>query len=513
MTVNTEKNGDPVLHFTTGQEITLSPEATMNIVLDSIREIIDYELAVVLHFEDLATLRVQTARGPLASPAIQALHLSLLERKDIAEVLASGKPRLFKTDSSHFDIYAGVLDLPEGHSCLASPLVVEGLVIGLLTLDHRTCDLFTEQVLRFITAISPLIAAALVQAEASSGLARRNALLLAERNRLLSDDAGVFGDLVGESEPWLSTLNSVKLVAETDSPTLLLGETGTGKEALARAIHRLSSRSNAPFVALNCSALPAPLAESELFGHEKGAFTGAQSLRRGRFELAHGGTLFLDEIADLPLEIQPKLLRVLQEGRFERVGGESSVSVDVRVVAATHTDLSLAVANNSFREDLFYRIAVFPIRIPPLRERSGDAVRIAELFVSRLRSRPGWEKLSLDAEAIALISCRHWPGNVRELRNAVERAAILARGNTIGAEELRSGDWAHNHSCNDLEASKGSLIQTSSQQEKQRIHSALLRSLGKVYGKDGAAALLSLKPSTLQSRMKKHKLNRVDYMK
>ena len=418
------------------------------------------------------------------------------------------------------DAYAEILDLPEGHSCLAAPLVVEGTAIGLLTFDHRTCGVFSEQILRFIGVISRLIAVALVQSEASRSLRDRNHLLLEERNRLLEWDSATFRNLAGTSPAWIEALDAIKLVAATASPVLLQGETGTGKEEAARAIHRLSDRADGAFIAVNCSALPPALAESELFGHEKGSFTGAHALRRGRFELAHGGTLFLDEIGDLPLEIQPKILRALQEGCFERVGGEVPVSVDLRVVAATHVDLGVAVEAGTFREDLFYRIAVFPIRMPPLRERGQDAILIAELFADRLRARPEWKNLAFTADALDQIARRDWPGNVRELRNAVERAAILSRGGIIGPDVLRTGDRSGSASAEPTEGGLApvagktqatKLASTLKDAEREYIRAALERSKGKIYGPAGAAAALGLPPTTLQSRMKRLGLDRKEF--
>jgi transcriptional regulator with GAF, ATPase, and Fis domain len=256
---------------------------------------------------------------------------------------------------------------------------------------------------------------------------------------------------------------------------------------------------------VNCSALPASLAESELFGHEKGSFTGAQALRRGRFELADGGTLFLDEIGELPPEIQPKLLRALQEGRFERVGGERSVEVRVRVVAATHVDLQRAVEERRFREDLYYRLAVFPIRLPPLRERGRDVLLLAEHFASKLRARSGWEGLAFEAEALEELAERNWPGNVRELRNTVERAAILARGGLIERRHLAaSGVSAGGRpDAESAPAAAGSGPGTLEEALRVRITQALTASAGRIYGRGGAAELLGLKPSTLQSKMKK----------
>ncbi len=488
----------------------------MDLVLDSLKELIDYELAVVLSFEGRGRLKVRTMKGPLASKKLEGYTISLERRADLASLLSSGLPRLFRPEDDRQDTYAGILDLPDGHSCLAAPLVVDRVAIGLLTLDHRRCGVFTEQILRFIGVISRLMAVALVQSEAARALRERNSLLLAERNRLLDREAEAFRDLAGSSPAWLQALDSIKLVAAADSPVLLLGETGTGKEEAARVIHRLSPRAAGPFIAINCSALPAALAESELFGHEKGSFTGAQALRRGRFELAHGGTLFLDEIGDLPPDIQPKLLRALQEGHFMRVGGEDPVSVDVRIVAATHVDLGAAVDAGTFREDLFYRIAVFPIRLPPLRERGDDVLLIAELFASKLRARQGWSRLGFSAEALETLARNPWPGNVRELRNAVERAAILARGGTIGPAELCAGDWAKGRPGPCRGSSSGSCPddpraftpESLDNAQKRHIAMALARCGGRVYGPDGAAAMLGLRPSTLQSKMKRLGLGR-----
>jgi transcriptional regulator with GAF, ATPase, and Fis domain len=510
-----------MMNFALGTE--LSPEKTLDIVLESIGELVDYELAVVLGYEGQGRLVVRKTRGKLASPRLDTYSISLEKRPDLAKLLDAGVPKLFAPEERHIDTYAEVLDLPERHSCLFSPLSVDGKLIGLLTLDHRSCGAFSVEILRFIDAISRLIALALVQAESSRELSERAAALAAERNRLLDLDSDAFRSLIGASPAWERVLDSIRLVAATDSPVLLLGETGTGKEEAARALHRLSSRAPGPFVAVNCSALPAALAESELFGHEKGSFTGAQALRRGRFELADGGTLFLDEIGELPPEVQPKLLRALQEGRFERVGGERAVEARVRVVAATHVDLELAVAEGRFREDLYYRLAVFPLRLPPLRERGPDILLLAEHFAARLRARSGWEELSFEAGALEALGARDWPGNVRELRNVVERAAILARGGAIGTAQVeeavglgRAGRAAAPRGDGEdsarVRAGAGALpaagggrrgAATLEDALRARIVEALAESGGRVYGRGGAAELLGLKPSTLQSKMKR----------
>ncbi|MBL8966175.1 MAG: sigma 54-interacting transcriptional regulator [Spirochaetaceae bacterium] len=507
--------------------LSLSPDRTLEIVLESIAELVDYELAVVLDIASPGRLEVRRARGPLASERLANFSISLARRPDLAAVLEGGVPRLFDRDDGSVDTYAEILELPEGHSCLAAPLLLEGRAVGLLTLDHRRCGVFSPGIVRFIGAISALVAVALAQSAESAGLRAEAARLAAERNRLLERDADAFRRLLGDSPAWTAVLDSIRLVAATEASVLLLGETGTGKEEAARAIHRLSPRAEGPFVALNCSALPPGLAESELFGHERGSFTGAQAQRRGRFELASGGTLFLDEAGDLPLELQPKLLRALQEGSFERVGGERPVRVDVRVVAATHVDLAAAVREGRFREDLYYRLAVFPISLPPLRERGEDVALLAERFLGELRSRPGWEDLRLSRGALEALRARPWPGNVRELKNAVERAAILARGGLIEAEEL-AADGAGPSGPGPLPAGRpladsladslagsraggprprprdgATLDSALAAAERAEIESALERSRGRLYGSGGAAELLGIKPSTLQGRMKR----------
>ncbi|MFQ3547700.1 MAG: sigma 54-interacting transcriptional regulator, partial [Termitinemataceae bacterium] len=389
----------------------------------------------------------------------------------------------------------------------------EDTLVGLLTLDHRSCSRFSQGILRVVETLSQLMSIALLQLDVSRELAEQNKQLLLERNQLLSLEADIFSRLVGSSTLWKRVLDSVKLVAATDVPVLIQGETGTGKEEIARAIHRLSGRSTGPLVSLNCSALTESLAESELFGHEKGAFTGALALRRGRFELAHRGTLFLDEIGDLPLSLQPKLLRALQEGVFERLGGEKSVQVDVRLIAATHVDLQKAVVEGRFREDLYYRLAVFPVQLPPLRERESDMLVLAEYFLSQAARRYGKHHLRFTEEALERLTSYSWPGNVRELKNVIERASILAGDGPLRSEHLTG--LAQIERCQDTSSQvqpntrgpqffePGKPFGTLDAVMADHIRRALEASGGKIYGSDGAAARLGLKPSTLQSRMKK----------
>lgn len=276
---------------------------------------------------------------------------------------------------------------------------------------------------------------------------------------------------------------------------MILGETGTGKELVCRAIHHLSPRQDKPLVKLNCAAIPSGLVESELFGHEKGAFTGAISRKQGRFELAHGGTIFLDEIGDIPLETQPKLLRLLQEQEFERVGATRTLRADVRVIAATHRNLEERVASGDFREDLFYRLNVFPIELPSLRDRAEDIPLLARYFAERIAARRGRPPCDFNETAIDRLMKYPWPGNVRELENVVERALILSEGATIDERHVMLDE-------RQPDATTASM-NTLQEVERRHILGVLETTAWKVSGKGGAAEILDLNPSTLLSRMKK----------
>ena len=308
-----------------------------------------------------------------------------------------------------------------------------------------------------------------------------------------------FENIVGTSAALKGVLHQVEVVAPTESTVLILGETGTGKELIARAIHTISSRSNRPFVKLNCAAIPSGLLESELFGHEKGAFTGAVGQRIGRFELANSGTLFLDEVGDIPLELQSKLLRVLQEQEFERLGNTRTIRVDVRLVAATNRDVAQMVAEKQFREDLYFRLNVFPIRIPPLRERAGDIPLLVRHFVDRYAERMNKRIETIPEEVMAAL-CRHaWPGNIRELQNFIERAIILTPDSVlkIQANELQDSVPVTSTAPNTLEDF-----------EREHILQTLRETGGVIGGRTGAAAKLGLKRTTLFSKMEKLGISR-----
>lgn len=483
--------------------LTMGPEYTMDLILDVLRNMVDYELAVVMSIENGSTLKVRKAKGVLYTPKLDDFELSLDFRKDLKKIIDNRETYLFKEDEKHIDTYSEILDLPDGHSCLVSPLYIQDTPIGVLTLDHSTCSMFDKALVKSISTLSGLLSVNLAQYHTNKLLYEQNKNLINERNNLLQDVNTSLKSVIGESDRWKDAVNNIRLVAGADTPVLLQGETGTGKEVAARAVHNLSLRARGPFVAINCSTLTESLMESELFGHEKGAFTGAVNRKPGKFELAHSGTLFLDEIGELPLNLQPKLLRVIQEGEFERVGGIKTIKTDVRIIAATNIDLMRAVRKKSFREDLFYRLNVFPIHLPPLRERGDDVVLLARYFLDGIKNKYGISDLDYSRESIEYFKSSKWPGNVRELQNTVERAVLLCRDNEINVSHLRTTG---------KEAAAGQELVSGLEKFKPLklddvIRKHIVRTLeltgGKIYGSDGAAAVLGLKPSTLQSRMKK----------
>ncbi len=313
----------------------------------------------------------------------------------------------------------------------------------------------------------------------------------------------MFEEIVGSSPALKTVLSSIVKVAPTDSTVLITGETGTGKELIARAIHKRSQRAGEAFISVNCASIPTSLIASELFGHEKGAFTGALQQRQGRFELAHSGTIFLDEIGDLPAETQIALLRVLQEHQLERVGGNRVVPIDVRVIAATNRDLPAAIAAGTFRADLFYRLNVFPILVPPLRQRKEDIPMLVEYFVKRYAEKMGKQIRKIDKHTLELCQAYHWPGNIRELQNIIERSVILCSGDTFWVDAA----WLSSQEPPRLGLS-GPLTETLQDREKQLIEAALAESDGKVAGPEGAAAKLGIPRSTLESKIKQLKIRK-----
>jgi PAS domain S-box-containing protein len=324
------------------------------------------------------------------------------------------------------------------------------------------------------------------------------------------DKASMFEEIVGTSRSLNAVLSRIAKVAPTDSTVLITGETGTGKELIARAIHKRSQRSGGPFVSVNCAALPATLVSSELFGHEKGAFTGATQRRLGRFEMADGGTIFLDEVGELLPDTQAALLRVLQEREFERVGGGQPIHTDVRVIAATNRDLNVAVADGTLRLDLLYRLNVFPIEMPPLRERKDDILMLVEYFAHRYANRAGRNIRSIDKKTLDLLQSYDWPGNIRELQNVIERSVIVSSGNVFSVDE----SWlskAASPTPSRVEASAASRAESAPRTEREIIEAALAESRGRVSGPAGAAAKLRIPPSTLESRIKALKIRKSQF--
>jgi len=317
------------------------------------------------------------------------------------------------------------------------------------------------------------------------------------------DKASMFEEIVGTSPALKSVLSRISKVAPSDSTVLITGETGTGKELVARAIHRRSSRASRAFVSVNCAAIPRDLIASELFGHEKGAFTGALQRRIGRFELAEGGTIFLDEVGDLPAETQVALLRVLQEREFERVGGNQLIRANVRVIAATNRDLEIAIGSGSFRRDLFYRLSVFPLESPALRERKEDIPMLVEYFIDRYARNAGKRIRNVEKSTIELLLAYSWPGNIRELQNVIERSVILCDGDTVSVDP----SWLSLESTTAQHKSHP-FGKKSAAQEKETIETALAKAGGRVSGPEGAAAALRIPASTLESKIRSLGINK-----
>jgi len=390
-------------------------------------------------------------------------------------------------------------------SMAITPLVTASGPLGVITMGSRQPNTLKQEDLDLLAQISTQIALAVDNAVAYGRVTEARDRLEEERLYLESEIRSEhnFEDIIGKSAALRKVLDQVAIVSPTNSTVLLHGETGTGKELFARAVHNLSPRRERTFVRLNCAAIPSGLVESELFGHEKGAFTGALMQKRGRFELADRGTLFLDEIGDISLELQPKLLRALQEQEFERLGSTKTTRVDVRLIAATHRDLSRMISNNQFREDLFYRLNVFPIEIPPLRERREDIPLLVHYFVSR-HSRQMQKRIkSVPKRAMEALVNADWPGNIRQLENFIERCVIFTQGDELNVLQ------------GELTKAFGRTVASPAprfeQAERQVIIDALAAASGKIAGKGGAAERLGLKRTTLQNKMNKLNISRADY--
>ena len=393
------------------------------------------------------------------------------------------------------------------------PLVNRGRALGDLMIVRLTEATFTAEDVDFLSQAAGQIAIAIENALAYREISELKDKLAQEKLYLEEEIRSEmnFTEIVGKSSALRKVLKRVETVAPTDSTVLIYGETGAGKELIARAIHDLSPRKSKAFVKLNCAAIPTGLLESELFGHERGAFTGAIAQRIGRFEVAHGGTIFLDEIGEIPLELQTKLLRVLQEREFERLGSSRTLRTDARLIAATNRDLEAMVAEQKFRSDLFFRLNVFPIQVPPLRERHGDIPLLVRHFAQQFSKRMNKTIDTISSATMDALSLYHWPGNIRELQNVIERAVITSTGPVLKVDVAdlkiyKSSSPAEKSSAQ--RSTNGGLRDTLEETERQQILKALKQSNWVVAGPKGAAAKLGMKRSTLQLRMSKLGISR-----
>ncbi len=386
-------------------------------------------------------------------------------------------------------------------SALIMQLIVEGKRLGVVIVSANGFDRYTTNHAEILSLVSDPFAIAMSNALRHQELLKLKDLL-ADDNRYLHHELRQLSghEIIGKDLGLKAVLSLVEEVAPLNSPVLLLGETGTGKELIANAIHDSSTRRDGMLIKVNCGAIPETLLDSELFGHEKGAFTGAFSRKRGRFERAHNGTIFLDEIGELPLHAQVRLLRVLQNKKIERVGGTETISVDIRVIAATHRNLEAMVSENEFREDLWFRLNIFPIIIPPLRERKGDIPALVQHFIgTKSMEIRGTSPPSLAPGAIDRLMDYHWPGNVRELENVVERSLVLCKNSQLTFNFFRQSDLEQKNSVVNPENNIGTLDEVN----MRHILKALEITHGKINGSDGTAAILGINPSTLRNRMKK----------
>ena len=490
-----------VLDVTNAMVANLDLHELFRAVSELLRRLIRHEYASLVLVDPVqGQLRLEALDFPGGDSQIHEIRSASAEDSPAAGALRTRQPLLWnRADAERFSspVMRRLLDAGL-QSAVCIPLLRGERALGTLNVASMRDGAFGPQDVELLTQIANELAIAVENALVFRQIAELKDKL-AEEKLYLEDEIRTeydFEEIVGDSHSLKRVLRDVETVAPTDSTVLIQGESGTGKELIARAIHNLSARRERTFVKVNCAAIPTGLLESELFGHERGAFTGAISQKIGRFELANQGTLFLDEIGDIPLELQPKLLRVLQEREFERLGSTRTVKVNIRLVTATNRDLSQMIANREFREDLFYRLNVFPITLPPLRERREDIPLLVRYFTQKYARRMNRKIETIPAEALEALVNWNWPGNVRELENFIERAVILTRGAVLHVPlaELRGNG--------DTPSTPGPLT-TLEQGEREHILRALEECKWVVGGAAGAAARLGLKRTTLQSRMRK----------
>ena len=459
-----------------------------------LRNVVPHEYSsLALHEPGAAHLVIHALEFELGSGRIQQDARVPIEGSPSGVAFTSGQPVRFEAGSFSSEV-TRALESEGLRSGCCIPLPTRNRVIGTLNLASVRDNAFSPEDVDFLSQVAAQAAIAIENAQAFREIERLKNKL-AEEKLYLEDEIRSernFGEIIGDSPAFRKALHQVETVAPTNATVLILGETGTGKELIARSVHELSARRERTFARLNCAAIPTGLLESELFGHEKGAFTGAIAQRIGRFELADGGTLFLDEVGDIPLELQPKLLRALQEQEFERLGSTRTIKVDVRVIAATNRDLTRMVAEQQFRIDLYYRLNVFPLPVPPLRERVADIPMLVRYFAHKFSRRMNRHIETIPAATLSALAEYSWPGNVRELENLIERAVILSSGTSldIPLSELRP----------DLALAPSATLATA---ERQHIRRVLEETGWQVDGPNGAAVRLGMKRTTLQSRIKK----------
>jgi formate hydrogenlyase transcriptional activator len=477
----------------------------------SVRDVVPHDCATLALYEASSkSLMVQFLGADEGDLKRSDLQVSL-EGSPAAEAFRTREPVLIERfETSHFRPEAvSHLTSLGMHSACCIPLIHRGEVIGTLAVCSRLENAFTQREAEMLVQVADQIAMAVSNAMVFRQIAELRDRLRQEKEYLQEEInlENRFEDIIGDSGGLRQVLKEIETVAPTDATVLIQGETGTGKELLARAIHRLSGRSDRTFVKVNCAAIPAGLIESELFGHEKGAFTGAIARKMGRLELAHEGTLFLDEVGELPMDLQPKLLRALQEREIERLGGTRSIPINIRLIAATNRDLAQMVTEKQFRSDLFYRLRVFPVFAPPLRDRAGDIPVLVRHFVSTHSRRMGKNIENIPEETMKALCRWPWPGNIRELENFLERAVILTRGSVLYVPLAELETKVAEEEA-ELESSGATLHAA----ERDHILRVLRETRGQIGGTDGAAERLGLKRTTLNSKLKKLGIERSDYM-
>ena len=476
----------------------LTRDEVFHAICGALARVVQYDrIALSLYDVETSSLCLVAYEGPLKTDYSPVGNVHDPEDSHVSWVFAQQRPLLRRDLETEKQFSSEERAVKNGfRSLCALPLVVRGRSIGAITVASLNNRQYEQSDADFLMEIANQIAIAVdnmrahEESEALKSRFEAEAVYLQEEIKTEHN----FEEIIGQSASLRDVLRKIEQVAPTEATVLIRGETGTGKELLARAVHDRSRRKNRPLVKVNCGSIPSGLVESELFGHERGAFTGATQRRIGRFELANSGTIFLDEVTELPLDTQVKLLRVLQEGEFERVGSSQTIKVDVRVIAATNRDLNEIVKNGSFRADLFYRLNVFPLESPPLRERKGDIPLLVSFFLSKFGKKLGKQVRGVSQKSMEALKNYSWPGNVRELQNVIERAVVVARGPVVQTDEsmLRAED-----------ATDASTIDTLENVERNHIIRALNETNWVIHGKKGAAEILGINPSTLRSPIDK----------